>query len=241
MYNIIQLLSGPRNISTALMYSFESRGDTQVVDEPFYACYLSLNKIEYHPATEEILKEQSSNPQEVVDQLLQGNFDKPNLFIKNMAHHLEGFDYSYSYDVSNVFLIRDPRQLINSFAKVIKAPVASDLGLERELELFQEICAKGKKVPVVIDSGQLLKDPPKVLKKLCRRLDIPFTEKMLSWRKGPRKEDGVWARHWYRNVHGSTGFEKQKGSEDPLNENFRWLYDEVMPYYRELFENAIKA
>ena len=32
--------SGPRNISTALMRSFENRDDTAVLDEPFYAINL---------------------------------------------------------------------------------------------------------------------------------------------------------------------------------------------------------
>ena len=37
---IISLWSGPRNVSTALMYSFAQRSDTQVIDEPLYAHYL---------------------------------------------------------------------------------------------------------------------------------------------------------------------------------------------------------
>ena len=38
----IQLWSGPRNVSTALMYSFAQRPDTRVVDEPLYAHYLRV-------------------------------------------------------------------------------------------------------------------------------------------------------------------------------------------------------
>ena len=34
--------SGPRNVSTALMYSFGNRPDMHVVDEPFYGPYLRL-------------------------------------------------------------------------------------------------------------------------------------------------------------------------------------------------------
>ena len=37
----VALWSGPRNISTALMYAFAQRADTTVVDEPLYAHYLS--------------------------------------------------------------------------------------------------------------------------------------------------------------------------------------------------------
>ncbi len=36
----LAMWSGPRNISTALMRSWENRPDTEVVDEPLYAYYL---------------------------------------------------------------------------------------------------------------------------------------------------------------------------------------------------------
>ena len=39
----ICLWSCPRNVSTALMYSFRSRPDTMVFDEPLYAHYLKVS------------------------------------------------------------------------------------------------------------------------------------------------------------------------------------------------------
>lgn len=36
----LNVWSGPRCCSTALLYSFASREDTTVYDEPLYACYL---------------------------------------------------------------------------------------------------------------------------------------------------------------------------------------------------------
>ena len=48
---IINLISGPRNLSTALMYSFSQRPDTVVIDEPFYAHYLVTTGID-HPSRE---------------------------------------------------------------------------------------------------------------------------------------------------------------------------------------------
>ena len=52
--------SGPRNISTAMMRSWENREDTFVVDEPLYAHYLRATGIE-HPGTEEILQSQNTD------------------------------------------------------------------------------------------------------------------------------------------------------------------------------------
>ena len=54
---IIAMWSGPRNISTALMYSFENRGDTKISDEPFYGYFLSRNKI-MHPNRNLIIKKE---------------------------------------------------------------------------------------------------------------------------------------------------------------------------------------
>ena len=50
----IAMWSGPRNISTAMMRSFENRPDCMVVDEPFYACYLAETGID-HPMKDEVI------------------------------------------------------------------------------------------------------------------------------------------------------------------------------------------
>jgi hypothetical protein len=42
----IAMWSGPRNISTAMMRSFENRPDTAVIDEPFYAAFLAATAID---------------------------------------------------------------------------------------------------------------------------------------------------------------------------------------------------
>mgnify|MGYP000610320710 CR=1 FL=1 len=77
----INLISSPRNLSTALMYSFAQRTDTKVLDEPLYAYYLSCTHIN-HPGREEILASQSQNPKEVIQDVILGSYDKSVLFIK---------------------------------------------------------------------------------------------------------------------------------------------------------------
>ena len=65
----IAMWSGPRNISTALMRSFENRPDTAVIDEPFYAHYLHKTGLE-HPGRDKVLVSQSINWDEVADMLV---------------------------------------------------------------------------------------------------------------------------------------------------------------------------
>lgn len=82
----ISLWSSPRNISTALMYSFAQRQDTKVLDEPLYAHYLSNTPAKtYHPAAEEVLRTMENDGQKVVEMML-GNAEKPVLFYKNMTY-----------------------------------------------------------------------------------------------------------------------------------------------------------
>ena len=67
----ICLWSGPRNISTALMYSFAERSDTLVYDEPLYAHYLKTSKAKkYHPGSKEILNSMENNGIKVIDIIL---------------------------------------------------------------------------------------------------------------------------------------------------------------------------
>jgi hypothetical protein len=223
------------------MYSFGNRADTAIVDEPFYAYYLSNFDVD-HPGANDILSSMSSNPEKVIQDVLLADRQEEYLFAKNMAHHMDGYDYSYSYECRNVFLIRDPKRLITSFAKVITNPVANDVGLRREAEIYNEIKTKGKFDPVVIDSGELLLNPEKVLSEVCNQLSIPFDKAMLNWKAGARKEDGTWAKYWYNSVHKSTRFvQTQKNEDATLDDRLIPVYEEVLPFYNQLFEKAIKA
>ncbi len=236
----IHLISGPRNISTALMYSFGNRRDMSIVDEPLYAYYLSMHPDIDHPGREEILTSQSQSLDELLSNVIFGTYDTDNLFIKNMAHHLDGVDWSFLSELTNVFLIRNPRQLIASFAQVIPNPTMLDIGIELEYQIYKYLIEKGQKC-IVLDSNEVLKNPKKVLNLLCSSLDLPFLDSMLNWAAGPRSEDGIWARYWYKNVHQSIGFSKQKTSDRPFPDRLSPLLEKAQEYYDLLYIHSIKA
>lgn len=238
--NRIHLISGPRNVSTALMYSFAQRSDTTVLDEPFYASYLHESGVE-HPGRDEVLKAQSTDVNQVIRHKILGEYSTSVLFIKNMAHHMEHINWDFLQHTQNVFLIRNPREMLTSFIKTIPEPTLKDTAYRQQYELFGAVQNINSRTPVVIDSRELLLDPPGVLKKLCQRLNISFEPGMLQWRPGPISEDGVWAEHWYHNVHRSTGFKPYRPKNESVPPEFSTLLEQCQYYYNELENFSIKA
>lgn len=234
----ICLWSGPRNISTALMYSFAQRDDTQVYDEPLYAYYLNNTKArEYHPGSEEILTSLETNGEKVI-KMIMGKQNKPVVFFKNMTHHLLDLDRTFMKNVINVILTRDPVEMIPSFAKVIKNPTIDDIGYKLHTELIEYFQKEGIEY-IILDSKKVLLNPKQTLIKLCNKIGIPFDQAMLRWNIGARKEDGIWAKYWYKNVHLSTGFSKYKSKTEPFPENLKPLLKTCMTHYNKLLELTI--
>ncbi len=221
------------------MYSFAQRPDTIVFDEPLYAHYLRVTGIE-HPGNDEILASQDQKGENVVRDVILADHRKAVAFFKQMTHHLVDMNEDFLFDVSNIIFIREPKQIIRSYSEIRPVVTMPDIGIEKQLYLFNKLTENGNK-PVVLDSNEILKDPPKVMRQLCDSLNIPFYEAMLHWQAGPRPEDGVWAKHWYSNVHKTTGFEKQASSSKPLPEYLLPLYEESKQYYDQLYIHSLKA
>lgn len=222
-----------------MMYSFAQRQDTIAFDEPLYAHYLHVTAV-IHPGQEEILATQENDGNKVVSELMLAAFDKPVVFFKQMTHHLVGLDESFLAQMKNILFIRDPKQIISSYAQVRPDVNMQDIGITRQWELFNQL-QKDNQHCVVLDSNEILKAPEKVLSDLCASVGITFDSAMLHWPAGPKKEDGCWAKYWYDNVHKSTGFERQATSSRALPEYLEPLYNESKKYYDQLFEHSIKA
>ncbi|HMS66210.1 MAG TPA: hypothetical protein PKD83_13285 [Ignavibacteria bacterium] len=235
----ICLWSSPRNISTALMYSFAQRPDTLVIDEPLYAHYLVESGAD-HPGKDEIINSMESCGENVVNHIILKDYEKDVVFMKQMTHHLINIDEQFLEKVVNVFLIRDPRQLIASLSLVINNITMRDTGIQKQYELYERLNS-GNIDSIVIDSGVILRNPEIALTKLCNNLHIPFYKEMLKWKAGGIKEDGVWAKYWYENVHNSTGFEKQQTSSRELPPGLNDLYEECLPFYEKMFKHSIKV
>lgn len=235
----ICLWSGPRNISTALMYAFAQRSDTKVFDEPLYAYYLRHHPEAhlYHPGSEDILNTMENDGDKVVAGML-NNQEKPVLFFKHMTHHLLHLNREFMKQTVNIILTRNPIEMLPSFSKVIEHPSIDDVGYALHIELLEYF--KVHNIPfTVLDSKKVLVNPEGTLQELCKVIGIPFNEKMLSWRPQQLKEDGIWAKYWYDSVHKSSGFMKYSSKHHAFPEHLNPLLKECIPYYEALIAHSI--
>jgi hypothetical protein len=236
----LAMWSGPRNLSTAMMYAFANRADFNAVDEPFYAAYLAQTGLE-HPMRAEILASQSADPKTVVREVLTADpADGRHQYQKHMTQHMiSGVPRDWLSDVTNVFLIRHPVRVVASFAAKYENPMLGDIGFLQQAELFDEVVALGQ-TPVVLDSADIREDPEAMLRKLCDAVGLGFDPAMLAWPAGAKPFDGVWAPVWYGAVHNSTGF---AGAEGPLPEvtgKLAELAHSALPAYEKMRSSALQ-
>ena len=228
----INVWSGPRNVSTALMYAFAQRADTRVVDEPLYGHYLRVSHAP-HPGADEVMAHMRTDAAQVINEVILGPCDRPVLFLKQMAHHLVELDRSFLAETVNVLLIRDPVQMLPSLAQNLAMPTLRDTGLALQSELYDHLRGLGQRPPV-LDAKEVLLNPRRVLGTLCATLGLAFDEAMLHWQAGPRPEDGVWAKYWYHAVHQSTGFQPYREKSAPFPPHLEPLLAECRPHYARL-------
>lgn len=237
----IAMWSGPRNISTALMYSFDNRPDTFCVDEPLYAHYLAHTGI-LHPNAQKVIDNGVTDWEKVVKTLCGEIPDNAEIWYqKHMTHHiLPHMELDWVLNLKNCLLIRNPREVILSLSKKTDQIDVRATGLPEQTRLFDYILETTGQLPTIVDSQDILKDPEGMLSKLCEVLDVPFNSTMLSWQAGPRKCDGIWAEHWYDAVWSSTGFATYKPRSGTLSSELQEICDECQIHYDRLHSLRLK-
>jgi hypothetical protein len=233
----IAMWSGPRNISTAMMRSFENRPDTAVVDEPFYAAYLAATGLD-HPMREAVLASQSQDWETVAAGLTgDAPAGAPIFYQKHMTHHmLAGVSLDWAGQCRNAFLIRAPEAVLASYPVKRQQVTLADIGFERQRELFEREADRLGHAPPVVEGSDVLADPRGMLTALCAALDIPFSAAMLAWPAGPRDTDSVWAPAWYDAVERSTGFGPPRDEAAVLREDLKPIAEAARPHYERLAE-----
>ncbi len=232
--------SGPRNISTAMMRAWGNRADTAVIDEPFYAYYLERTDKE-HPGAEEVIAHGEIDWRKIAKQLTDAvPSGKPIFFQKQMVHHLlPEIDRGWMVDLTNCFLIRDPREVILSYIKKNPEPTLEDLGFVQQLKIFDFVRGQANSVLIIVDAKDVLQNPEGTLRLLCDTIGVSFDAAMLSWPPGLRDTDGIWAKYWYDEVARSTSFQPYTPREGDLPDRLREIYEQCRECYEQLHQHRL--
>lgn len=232
--------SGPRNLSTALMYAFGARPDCAVWDEPFYATYLDRTGID-HPMRDEIIAAGITDWAEVARRCAAPDPEgAAHLYLKLMTHHvLDGDSLDWAAKAAHVFLIRHPARVLASYAVKRENPDLADIGFAQQSAIFQTVRARGWRY-AVIDSNDIRRAPESALRALCDAIDLPFDPTMLSWPAGGHRDDGVWAAHWYDAVHRSTGFAGAEGPMPAVDPALSAVHDAALPHYQQMWAETLR-
>jgi hypothetical protein len=237
----VAMWSGPRNISTAMMRAFENREDTVVVDEPLYAAYLARTGLD-HPGRDVVIASQPTDVATAIGQLYAPLPPGRRVhYAKHMAHHVSrDMDLDWTLGFRNVLLIRDPVEVVASYVRARESCEPDDIGLSQQEWLLKLWDERKLEVPI-LDAAEFLRAPEPHLRWLCDWLQIPFTDRMLSWSPGPRASDGVWAPHWYSSVWDSTGFEPWRPRETSLSKHDAWVAEACRPTYEALHRRRVQV
>lgn len=214
------------------MYSFAHREDCRVIDEPFYGYYLHRTGKD-HPGRKEVLSSMAIDPEEILTDVVFGDYSNAELFIKNMPHHLVGIEVERFHGFQTIFLVRHPSLMIASFSKVIPDLSLEDLAIEDQFKLYRSMRSNGEN-PYVVDASAFLQNPKSSLHALCERLDIPYQSGMLHWSPGPIKQDGVWAKYWYGSVHQSSGFVPKEERPVDIPPRYQHIYKPALELYHAM-------
>jgi hypothetical protein len=220
-----------------MMRAWSNRVDTFVIDEPFYAAYLSATR-KAHPGADEVIASGETDWRSVIAQLIGAIPNNKRIFFqKQMAHHLlPGVDREWLTAVTNCFLIRDPREVIASYVKKRENPALPDLGFIQQAEIFDFVRARASSTPPVVDAKDVLENPKQTLRLLCEAVGVDFSESMLSWPPGLRESDGVWARHWYGEVAKTTSFQPYRPSNATVPKHLQEIHDRCRENYERLYQ-----
>jgi len=240
---LIVVLSIPRSVTTALERSFIERGDLEIIHEPWCSQWV-LQYGKFDESIPDFVKSLATF-EEMRDYLLDLSVHK-SVFVKDFSFStypmiLEDPAFLADPDVCFIFYIRNPRDVIASYYK--REPDFRDSFVDYKAlyEIFKEIARSKKQQPLVINSEDLLNNPPQALQKICSGAGIPFTEKMLSWEPGMLE---MWRCYstWHQDAaHSSAFYSKPSSDEDPFaslpsgeRERLECLYERNIAYYELL-------
>ncbi|EED93806.1 branched-chain amino acid aminotransferase, partial [Thalassiosira pseudonana CCMP1335] len=245
---VVHCWSAPRSRSTALLYSFESRGNSTIaLDEPLYRRWLRQAKVQVsRPYGEPFLKGEA--PPDDVDEAWRWEREKQ-CFNERIHYAVKGLMDEKDGGHRHVLLIRDPIAVLGSWMGKSGSvhgnnPHPDEVGIVQLLDVYSKILGASMNATtsnsevVVIDSDDLAAQPRRSLHELCDALGIEYRESMLRWEAGTHKCDGPWSKWWYHDVWRSLGWDEDTedtnstGINHPRTARYRTVPPALLPALR---------
>jgi hypothetical protein len=230
---LLALWSAPRSRSTAFERMMMQRGDITVLHEPF------SHVSDFGSAV--VGSRRVTSEQELLD-VLKGLGGRTFLKDTTDFHYPRLVaDEQFLRSTVHAFIIRHPREVIASHARLNPHLQRDEIGFARLWEIHSAVTAATGTAPLVIDSDDLLARPAQIVEEYCRRVGIPFLAESLHWPAGTPRQ---WERteRWHRAASESTGFGAAGAAESApvrLDPVLAGYCDYHLPYYAALREHRL--
>ena len=256
MNPIYALWATPRSTSTAFEWMMRMRGDMACFHEPFGEAWYQGDDARAPRLNADSLRKPGLNFRVVLERLQAAACRRP-VFSKDMPQftdhlwddHLCDDEFLDCFEHS--FLIRDPAKVLASLQRSwLKLGdeagfERNEIGFDEQRALFDRLADKLGHAPVVIDSDDLLADPPRMVEKYCHSIGVPFIAEALSWEPGSRSEvlwydgdDSIWHES-LKNSNGLKAQPRKPVAIDELPARLLALYDDFLPHYQHLYAHRI--
>jgi Sulfotransferase domain len=242
---ILVLWATPRSTSTAFEWMMRSRGDMSCFHEPFGEAW-HLGEDALWPRIKSDSPRTKGLTFDSVWQDLQAAAVKGPVFSKEFPHYTDHmWTDKFLSHFNHSFLIRDPAKVATSMYTNWPDFLLKEIGFVEQRELFDRCCDDLGKVPPVIDSDDLLKNPQGIVKSYCNAVGIPYIKEALSW-KPIRRDEVLWydGGSWHENVRNSDGLKTLPRDYIDISEapdRVREIYDIILPHYQHLYAHRLKT
>jgi hypothetical protein len=229
----------PRSVSTSFERMMSAREDHTVFDEPFSQHYYFGPRRRSSGFVAEL---PGSTPEELLDKVETAARHRP-VFVKDMAYQaIDVLDAKLLQQFRNCFLVRDPAATLRSLAEHWPDFTDEETGWDALGHAADLVTGLGQPL-VVVEAGELCRDPVTVISAWCKAMDLPFLAEALSWEPGMRGEWELWE-EWHDSTARATGFRdlgEPPPAPTPDEPRVYESYQRALPVYERLADHAIRA
>ena len=246
------LWATPRSTSTAFEWMMRMRGDLACFHEPFGEAWYQGDDARAPRLHADSPRKPGLSFASVL-QRLQTAARQRSVFAKDMPQFTDHlWEDAFLDRFQHSFLIRNPARVLASLQRSwvrsnnLEGFTRNEIGFDEQRALFDRLIDQYERTPVVIDSDDMLADPPLMVEKYCTAIGLPFIAEALHWEPGSRSEvlwydgdDSIW----HESLKNSDGLKAQPRKPIDIADlpaRLQDLYHDFLPHYRHLHAHRLR-